>query len=271
MIVATLAPGDRLPSEAELAARFSTSTPTVRQALRVLESEGLVVMRRGVNGGPVVRHPDVGDVTRMVGVVMQLQGVSRREVFEARRMLEAEATRRLANAPPPEALTALAGTLDTYAQSIAAGDAKLASAEHARFHDLLLDLCSNRAVRILGQMTRSIIAGLSDTSIEMLHDQHPELAWHEAAAQALHAHREIYARIADRDPDGAYARTRDHLDRWIELVPIDDGNAVIQMIGPSTADLLASAAGAGATDSGRGTARRPGPAHHLGPGQEALR
>lgn len=237
VIVVSLAPGDRLPSEAELAARFSTSTPTVRQALRVLESEGLVVMRRGANGGPVVRHPEVDGVARMVGVVMQLQGVSRREVFEARRMLEAEATRRLAAAPPPEALVALADTLDSYGERIAAGDAEAASREHVRFHDLVLELCGNRAAGILGQVTRSIIAGLSDTSIELLHGDHLGLPWDEAAAQALDAHRAIYARIAAGDPAGAYARTRQHLDRWIELVPIDQGDAVIEMIEPSRRDL----------------------------------
>jgi DNA-binding FadR family transcriptional regulator len=234
VIVTPLPPGERLPSEAELAERFGTSTPTVRQALRVLESEGLVTMRRGVNGGPVVRRPAIEDVARNVGVFMQLEGVSQQELFEARRMLEAEATRRLAIQPPERALQLLSGSLDDYARSIDAGEEEAAAAEHVRFHHLLLDLSGNQAVRILGAMTRSIIAGLADSSIELLHDHHPELSWSDAARQALEAHRQIVERISAHDVDGAFDRVRQHLDRWIELVPIAHATAAVQVVQPAS-------------------------------------
>lgn len=238
MIVTPLPPGERLPSEAELAERFGTSTPTVRQALRVLESEGLVTMRRGVNGGPVVRRPAIDDVARTVGVFMQLEGVSQQELFEARRMLEAEATRRLAARPSEQALHQLRSSLEDYARVIDAGDDDAAAAEHVRFHHLLLELSGNQAVRILGEMTRSIIAGLADSSIELLHDHHPELSWSDAARQALEAHRQIVDRISAGDVDGAFARVRQHLDRWIELVPISHGTAAVRVVQPSSGSPL---------------------------------
>jgi DNA-binding FadR family transcriptional regulator len=238
MILTPLPPGERLPSEAELAARFGTSTPTVRQALRVLESEGLVTMRRGVNGGPVVRRPLIDDVARTVGVFMQLEGVSQQELFEARRMLEAEATRRLAGAPSEHLLHQLTSSLEDYRRSIDIDEAATA-AEHARFHHLLLDLSGNRAVRILGEMTRSIISGLADSSIEVLHHHHPELGWRDAAREALEAHRQIVDRISAHDVDGAYARVQQHLDRWIELVPITHGAAAVQVVHPLATPPLA--------------------------------
>lgn len=239
MIVAPLPPGERLPSEAELAVQFGTSTPTVRQALRVLESEGLVTMRRGVNGGPVVRRPAIGDVARTVGVFMQLEGVSQQELFEARRMLEAEATRRLASGPSESVLHRLTSSLEDYDRSIEVDEAA-AAAEHVRFHHLLLELSGNQAVRILGEMTRSIIAGLADSSIEVLHHHHPELGWREAARQALGAHRQIVERISAHDVEGAYARVQQHLDRWIELVPITRGAAAVQVVEPLSTPLPAS-------------------------------
>lgn len=240
-IVTPLPPGERLPSEAELAERFGTSKPTVRQALRVLESEGLVTMRRGTNGGPVVRRPKVEDVARNVGVLMQLEGVSQRELFEARRMLEAEATRRLATAPSDAAVAELARSIDAYERSIEDGDGQSAAAEHVRFHHLLVELSGNRAVTILGAMTRSIIAGLTDAGIEVLHDHHPQLPWAEAATQALQAHRQILERVEAADPEGAFARVRAHLDRWIELVPITEGEAVVQVVQPVAMPLGHSA------------------------------
>ena len=47
-----LAPGDRLPSEREMMQTFGVSRPTVREALRVAESLGLVTVRHGDPGGP---------------------------------------------------------------------------------------------------------------------------------------------------------------------------------------------------------------------------
>lgn len=49
---------EQLPSESELAERFGVSTVTIRQALVTLREQGLVVTRRGRNGGSFVRAPD---------------------------------------------------------------------------------------------------------------------------------------------------------------------------------------------------------------------
>ncbi|MBV8487480.1 MAG: FadR family transcriptional regulator [Planctomycetaceae bacterium] len=56
-----LAPGDRLPSEREMMDTFGVSRPTVREALRVAESLGLVAVRHGDPGGPrVLGQPSAG-------------------------------------------------------------------------------------------------------------------------------------------------------------------------------------------------------------------
>jgi GntR family transcriptional repressor for pyruvate dehydrogenase complex len=70
-----LAIGDALPTERELIESSSVSRFTVREALRVLESEGLLEIRRGVNGGPRVRHPGIETTALAVGAQLQLRDV----------------------------------------------------------------------------------------------------------------------------------------------------------------------------------------------------
>src|SRR5438094_705925 len=62
---------DALPSEAALMQRFKISRPTLREAFRILESEGLIDVRRGARGGARVRVPDHDVVARYAGLVLQ--------------------------------------------------------------------------------------------------------------------------------------------------------------------------------------------------------
>ena len=58
ILAGDLALGDRLPSEPELALQYGVSRSTVREALRVLESQNLVVTTRGATGGSWINHPN---------------------------------------------------------------------------------------------------------------------------------------------------------------------------------------------------------------------
>src|SRR6056297_214588 len=53
-----LKPGDKLPSEKELSSYFNVSKTSLREALRTLEAEGLIEIRKGVSGGAFVRAVD---------------------------------------------------------------------------------------------------------------------------------------------------------------------------------------------------------------------
>src|SRR5437763_8736872 len=67
-----LVAGDRLPTEAELCERFEVSRSTMREALRMLASRGLVTIKRGVGGGTSVAHIRHEDATRMLRESMLL-------------------------------------------------------------------------------------------------------------------------------------------------------------------------------------------------------
>lgn len=86
-----LAADESLPSESALMADFHISRPTLREAFRILESEGLITVRRGARGGARVQPPDTDVAARYVGFVLQSRGASIADVLKARVIVEAPA------------------------------------------------------------------------------------------------------------------------------------------------------------------------------------
>lgn len=77
-------PGDRLPGERELAEVFVVSRSAVREALRTLESAGLIELRKGRNGGAVVRVGDPANVTQSIQDMVLLGSLPLSDLTEAR-------------------------------------------------------------------------------------------------------------------------------------------------------------------------------------------
>ena len=90
-----LTPGDRLPTESELCDLFSVSRSTVREALRALATERLVVTRRGVQGGSFVAAPAPAEIAGLVqsglALLSDADTVSVAALLEVRVMLEVPA------------------------------------------------------------------------------------------------------------------------------------------------------------------------------------
>lgn len=88
-----LAEGTALPVERELASSVGLGRGTVRDALRVLEIEGLVVTRPGRAGGSFVRKPDSSTFARSLNVLVHGGGIRFRSLLETREALEPAAAR----------------------------------------------------------------------------------------------------------------------------------------------------------------------------------
>jgi DNA-binding FadR family transcriptional regulator len=80
--------GASLPKQEELLEEFRVSKPSIREALRILETEGLVVVRRGKIGGSVVRVPKPENVAYVLGMVLQSKQVGLSDVGAALARLE---------------------------------------------------------------------------------------------------------------------------------------------------------------------------------------
>lgn len=88
IISGELAAGDNLPPEPELMERMGVSRPTLREALRVLESESLIRPRPGSRSGAEVCAPSVEVAARYMGFVLQYTGVTLEDLLRARRVVE---------------------------------------------------------------------------------------------------------------------------------------------------------------------------------------
>src|ERR1700749_63002 len=91
-----LRPGETLPAESLLMEQFGVSRPTLREAFRILEAENLLSVRRGSRGGARVIAPDASAAARSGGRLLQMQGETINDVYEARMIYEPPSARLLA-------------------------------------------------------------------------------------------------------------------------------------------------------------------------------
>jgi GntR family transcriptional repressor for pyruvate dehydrogenase complex len=83
-----LGPGSRLPPEREMLERFNVSRGTLREALRILEVHGLLVIRSGPYGGPTVSEMTPTDFNRACSLHFKAAGITVRELWQARVNIE---------------------------------------------------------------------------------------------------------------------------------------------------------------------------------------
>src|SRR5947207_6101415 len=116
-----LVPGDRFPSEDQLMEVFGVARTTLREALRILESEGLVEVLRGRRGGPRVTRPSVEHLAKGFALTLQLDGVQMSDVYQARMLVEPQLAAMIARDRSSEALRELRAAIDR-AASMAEAD-----------------------------------------------------------------------------------------------------------------------------------------------------
>lgn len=151
--------GDRFPPEDELMEVFGIARTTLREALRILEAEGLVTVLRGRRGGPRVTTPTVEHMTRMFALLLQIEGVALTDVHDALAVVEPPLAGRLAASHTPEALAELTAAIDAAAAAAGVEDDGTAFGEAAAaVHHTLLRNAGNTSLSILGQLLHEVIA-----------------------------------------------------------------------------------------------------------------
>ncbi len=136
-------PGDTLPSEASLITRFGVGRGSLREALRILEVEGIITMKTGPGGGAVVATHDPGGLARMMSLHLQVRRVTYLELLHARRTLEPMMARLAAEGTTGEMAAQLRENL-AQTRTIGDDDYDGLADVWADFHELIGRFSGNR-------------------------------------------------------------------------------------------------------------------------------
>jgi DNA-binding FadR family transcriptional regulator len=209
IVDASLPDGARLPNERELAEIFGVGRASLREGLRLLETRGVLTIRPGAGGGPVVRRPEPEDLSEALTLILQLKGSPLGDMLEARRAIEPTIARLAAAHITDAELDELQESHATMAELVRAREPEALLAENARFHAAIARIARNAALEaFLGSLT-SIIGGA------MLVDLAPraQTAGFVMRAQSIvDAHQQIMDAMFARDPGRAEAAMQKHLD-----------------------------------------------------------
>lgn len=199
-----LKPGDKLPPERELAEVFGVSRTSVRDAIRVLEIQGLVEPRHGE--GTVVREIPIDSIVSPLASALAATKDLTADLFDMRKMLEPPLARAAAFRATAEDVRALEQIVVRQSQRVKAGE--VAIEEDNEFHYRIATAAKNRVVL----RTMDVIMDLLRES-RMRSLQGPG-----RAERSLEGHRRILDAIRRRDPEGAAQNMLTHIEEIEQIL-----------------------------------------------------
>lgn len=193
-----LSTGDALPSETVLMAHFGVSRPTLREAFRVLESEGLISVRRGAHGGARVQTPNGDIASRHAGLLLEFRRTTLADVYDARIMIEPSCAALLAERCTADNLGLLQHAVAR--ERDRPDDPAVAVRLHDEFHALVVELAGSKTLALLHGMVRHLFTGSDAPEMTSVDDPTPDLA---ALRESFEAHEQLLDKVTHRDADGA--------------------------------------------------------------------
>jgi len=178
----TLQPGDALPSERELAERYRVGRSSVREALRMLESRGLIESR---GSGTFVIAQWRNPFQQPLSLVVAGEDVDRTQLFEVRRMLEAEAAALAAKRRSLGDLELMHEATDEMEAAIDSSQAYVAA--DIRYHLVIAEATGNRLLLHLMQAIRERLTEMFGTVFKFPGGPERSIAQHRLITQAIAA------------------------------------------------------------------------------------
>lgn len=194
----TLSVGDRLPSEKGMIEQFGYSRAVVREALRLLEAEGLIALSAGRNGGAVVTTPSTNQIVSNIDMLLRMQQTSIKEVYEAQRLIEPIVVKLAIDKASPEDFDKIRKTIELIEAH--PDDVELVRQQSNRFHTLLGEATKNNVISIVAGILRQIVVDFNYEGDE------------EEAKSIARIHRRILEAIEAKDLEAAIRRSLRHID-----------------------------------------------------------
>jgi DNA-binding FadR family transcriptional regulator len=218
-----LATGDSLPSEARMLEQYGVSRESLREGLRLLEAQGLIVIRRGPGGGPSVGTVDPANLGRASSLYYYLAGATYGELFDAWAVAEGYLAERAARSPDRELVRA---TLAPYRNGGDEPDEDSVEEfviRHTAFHTALGTLAGNRVMQLslmsIGQIVTHHVVITADprSARTMIDHDHHRIADAVVAGKPIKARDEMQAhlgRIAEYFEANSKESVIDKLIEW---------------------------------------------------------
>jgi GntR family transcriptional regulator, transcriptional repressor for pyruvate dehydrogenase complex len=201
--------GDVLPSQESLFGEFGVSPPALREAIHILETDGLISVRRGNVGGAVVHRPTAERTAHMISMVLQARSATPVDVSAALMHLEPICAGMCAARQDrmTEVVPYLQREIDM--QTAQFNDLSQYVPNARRFHEMLVSRCGNEPMILL------------IGSLELIWSAHESSVWNEdgepapMAVKTMRAALRDHQRLLDAIRDGNSARAvrlaQDHL------------------------------------------------------------
>lgn len=219
--------GDFLPNEAQLLTQYRVSRPVLREAIRILQSESLLTIRRGSKGGARVNAPRPEPVARQAGGLLQYGHTTVFDVFRARAIIEPPAVRLLVENASPLTIQRLREALEQEANAIS--DPRKWGRTHAEFHTLVVELSGSNTLALFAH----IMAEITTAHTQAVWKHATDDAQKRADAELAHrVHRKLVRLAEDGKSGDAELLWRRHLEETTQKMLDSQGHReLLDLIG----------------------------------------
>ena len=220
IVAGKLADGTFLPRQDDLLDLYAVSRPSLREALRVLESEGLISIRRGKLGGAVVHRPSLHMVAQTLGLVLDSQNVSTLDLSTALNLLEPQCVA-LCAARKDRHKTVLPLLRDSHEHAASViDDVQAFTVASRRFHEILVTECGNFSLTLLVGALEAVWSSRAREWAARSEEtrQFPDLAYRQ---QGLEDHEVLISILDEGDVEKAVLEASRHL-QWAPVYSVDE-------------------------------------------------
>jgi GntR family transcriptional repressor for pyruvate dehydrogenase complex len=207
--------GAHLPPADALLTEFGVSRATLREALNVLESEGLVEVRRGPGGGAIVTAPDGLAIMRSLESLLRFEGTTMEQLMEVRLVVDPLAVRLAAEEADDDDLRRIRGSVERQRKRDVLESHEEWFRENLYFHWAIAAASHNPLVRVLSESLHNIVLA-GGIQIDFKASER---------RRSIDDHAAIYGCLEARDGDGAALRLQRHLERSLYLRARYSGDA----------------------------------------------
>ena len=221
-----LKPGGRLPSERELVVQFGASRATVREALRVLESNGVVRSRHGDPNGPEILAFTPAALQKQLRRMLHSQGLNMATLISFRMVLDGWGGMLAAQLRTESELHSLEQAVLDMECSIEAGFDAFSEADFA-FHDLVASASRTDIIAICNDVVRGLVLSLISDKVQNASDSK------ELMLETLEHHREVLEAIRQGDGQAASRiSSRNLYDYYAVYVSPEERQVLFAMLDP---------------------------------------